>query len=264
MRRGLGLEHGGHLRGLGTTDGDGPGMHHGRLLVGNRLEGGAEVFDVIQADVGEGQHVAAWVDRGGIEAPAESHFEDGQVHLRFREGDKGRDGDQLKRREVVAEGQRLEPLQQVFERVFANGSVRQPDALAPAQEMGGGVKPAAQARGCGDALDHGGDGALAIGPGHLDSPEAAFWVSQFREGRFDSLQAEVDTAAAEGSDQLAEGVGDGHASRAFSSRLTARRRCRGWIVRGGTKRTTSVPAGTSSSPLSMAALTTSMALGPSA
>ena len=164
----------------------------------------------------------------------------------------------------MAQGQRLEPLQQVFERVFGNGSVRQPDALAPAQEMGGGVKPAAQARGCGDALDHGGDGALAIGPGHLDSPEAAFWVSQFREGRFDSLQAEVNTAAAEGSDQLAEGVGDGHASRAFSSRLTARRRCRGWIVRGGTKRTTSVPAGTSSSPLSMAALTTSMALGPSA
>ena len=87
------VHYGFDLWGLGAADGDGRRRHDRRLLLGDRLEGGAEVFDVIQSDGGEGQNVPLGVDCGRIESPPEPHLDDGQLHLRFSKGDKGRHGD---------------------------------------------------------------------------------------------------------------------------------------------------------------------------
>ena len=166
------------------------------------------MFGVIHADGGKGKHLPIRVHGGGIEPPTEPHLEHRQFNAGLGEGLEGGGGDQLERGEVVAEGHRLQILQQPAQLRRLDQPLGQPDALTPTEQMGGGVEPAADAGGAGDALHHRADRALAIGTGHLHSRKAPLRMAQLRQGRLQPLQPQVDPPAAEGGDQVAEGVVD--------------------------------------------------------
>ena len=130
------------------------GMEHTGLLGGDSRQGGAQVFGVIKADAGKSQHLAIGVHRGGIEPPPQPHLQHHQLHAGLGEGLECSGRHQLKGGEVVAEGKRLQGLEQAPQLRLGDQTAGQADALAPAQQVGRGVKPAADAGGGGDALQH--------------------------------------------------------------------------------------------------------------
>ena len=205
-RRRPGVQHRGHLGALGGADGHGTRLEHAGFFGGDAGWIRPQKLGVVEPHRGKADHGPVGMAGGGIEPAPQSHLQHHQLQVCFREGQKGRGGDQLKRRELVALGDRRGGLQVAAQGWRGDRGVAQPDALGPAHQVGRGVEAGADAGGQQRLVHEGADRALAVGAGHLHGGEATLGMAQLGQGGLQAIEPQVDAAAAEGFDQVGEAV----------------------------------------------------------
>ena len=152
----------GHRLAAGLED---PGLLGGDLLQGVPQHGG-----VIQADVHEHGSLGGSDDVGGVQPAAQAHLQHHDVTAPVGKPAQGRGGDELKLRGVVCHGlgQGAEPGHQLRQLPVRNLLPVHLHPLVKAEEIGGGVKPCAIARGLENRGQHGRAAPLAVGAGDVD------------------------------------------------------------------------------------------------
>ena len=171
---------------------------------GDRLDGGAEVFTVVQANVGQAQYSSIGMTGGGIEAAAKANFQHRKINCGSGEMIHRHRGEQFKGGELMLLAERLPALQTRSQLLSPNPIGSDRDALTPTDQMGGAVQAGFQASGLQDRSQGGAYGSLAIGTRHLHGGKTLFWMPACREGLLQAVESQIDAAAAEGLEQIAE------------------------------------------------------------
>ena len=158
---------------------------------------------MVEADGGQADHPAGGVAAGGIEATAQAHLQDRQLH-RFRgQAIKGCGREQFKGGEVEGAGERA-PADQVGAQLGGGDpALTQLQALTPAEQVGRAIHPVAQACFGQDRRQKRADRALAVGARHLHGGEAPLRLAAGRQGPGQAIEAQVHTPAGKGFKQIA-------------------------------------------------------------
>ena len=158
---------------------------------------------MVQADAGQANHPAIGVEGGGIEATAQAHLQDRQLHSFGRKAIKGGGREQFKGGEVEGTSDRTPAAQVGAQLGGGDPALAQLQALTPAQQMGGAVDAVVQTRLRQDRRQERADRSLAVGARHLHGGEAPLRMAPGRQGPGQPIEAEVDAAAGKGFEQIA-------------------------------------------------------------
>ena len=135
---------------------------------------------MVQADAGDDRGLRHVDDVGGVQAAAKAHLQHHDIALCRLEEAEGDGRHQLKLGGGVRHGVRrlLHPLGGVRQVLVADLFPVYLETLVVAQKVGRGVEPRPVARLLQDGGQHGGGGALAVGPGDVDELQGLLRVPQ--------------------------------------------------------------------------------------
>ena len=125
-------------------------MKDARFFCGDRLDCGAKVFAVIQANVGDAQHGPVGVAGGGIEAAAQAHLQHRQIHRGRGEMIHGHCSEQLEWCELMLPADGLPALQQRAQLVCLDPLIANGNPLAPTDQVRRAVEAGLEPRGLQD------------------------------------------------------------------------------------------------------------------
>ena len=143
------------------------------------------------------------MEAGGIEATAQAHLQDRQLHSFSGKTVKGSGREQFKGGEVEGVGNRTPAAQVGAQLGGGDPALAQLQALTPAQQMGRAVNAIGQARLRQDRRQERANRSLAVGARHLHGGEAPLRMAPSRQGPGQPIEAEVDAAAGKGFEQIA-------------------------------------------------------------
>ena len=196
-----------HLVGLGiaaVTDHRAAGLDDPGLGPGDVRHGGAQLLDVVQAHGGDHRRLRRADDVGGVQLPAHARLQHHDVALLLEEVLHGQGGDELELRGGVLHG--------VGVGLDAFGQLRQDGVgnllpvdlhpLVEAVDEGGGVEARPVPGPLQNGGQHGGGGALAVGPGDVDEFQLFMGAAQFAQQLPGPLQAQLAAHPVDGVDVL--------------------------------------------------------------
>ena len=196
------LQHRPHRRRLIRADHPCSWCDHSGLLRGDGRQGGSQVFTVVEADAGHGDHRSLGMGGGGIQPTPQSHLQHQQLHrlgVKVRQGC----GEQLlEGGELMLRVELLLGYQQLAEMAFADGDAINRDPLTPAHQVGGGGDAAAEACLLQRCAEKAGNRALAVGSGHLNRGNVFTRRPQGLKGMAHSAELQVHAPQIKARDQI--------------------------------------------------------------